>query len=149
MLRETTATFIGHRDCTGLDRDQVRQAVRRLIEQSVTDFLCGGMGGFDQICARTVFDCKADFPQIRSYLVIPYLSFRIDCKEYYDGVLYPDGFERYHFKAAIPARNRYLVEHAAYALCFVEHGWGGAAKTYALACREGLTVINLGMLTSG
>ena len=55
-----------------------------------------------------------------------------------------EGFEKYHFKAAIPARNRYLVDNAAYALCYVTHGWGGAAQTLERAQKNGLTIINLG-----
>ena len=149
MQRETTATFIVHQDCIGLRQEQVRCAVHELIARGVTDFLCGGMGGFDQMCARTVFGCRNDFPKVRSHLVIPYLSFRIDCKEYYDTILYPEGFETYHFKAAIPARNRYMVDHAAYALCFVEHSWGGAAKTYSYALKKKLTIINLGIRADG
>lgn len=118
--------------------------MRRLIRQGGSDFLCGGMGGFDRLCAHAVWNCKSDFPQIHSHLVIPYLSFRIDHKEYYDAILYPEGFEKYHFKAAIPARNRYLVEHSAYALCYVNHGWGGAAQALSLARKKGLTIDNLG-----
>lgn len=144
MDRETTATFIGHRDCMALEPKTVQAAVRRLASVGVTDFLCGGMGGFDWLCARTVHLCKADAPRLQRHLVIPYLSFRIDHPEYFDSILYPEGFEKYHFKAAIPARNRYLVENSSYAICYIEHDWGGAAKTYAQALRKGLTIINVG-----
>ena len=146
MNRETTAIFIGHRDCTGLDSAKVEQVVCRLVSYGVSDFLCGGMGGFDWMCARAVYRCKSACPQLHSYLVIPYLTFRILHREYFDAVLYPEGFEKHHFKAAIPARNRYMVEHAAYALCYVEHTWGGAAQTYKMAVKKGLTVLNLGEL---
>lgn len=83
---------------------------------------------------------------MRRILVIPYLSFRIQERKYFDEVLYPEGFEKYHFKAAIPAKKRFLVNHSAYTLCYVDHDWGGAAKTYRLAVRQGLQVINLGEL---
>ena len=63
--------------------------------------------------------------------------------------IYPEGFEKYHFKAAIPARNRYLVDNAAYALCYVTHGWGGAAQTLERAQKKGLTIINLGERNNG
>ena len=82
-------------------------------------------------------------PEIRNYLVIPYLSFSIREKKYFDDILYPEGFEKYHFKSAIPARNRYLVEHSAYAICYVNHSWGGAATTYRRAEKQGLTLFNL------
>ena len=101
MDRETTATFIGHRDCMALEPKTVQAAVRRLASVGVTDFLCGGMGGFDWLCARTVHLCKADAPRLQCHLVIPYLSFRIDHPEYFDSILYPEGFEKYHFKSAI------------------------------------------------
>ena len=81
---------------------------------------------------------------IHNYLVIPYLTFTILEKKYFDSIVYPEGFEKYHFKAAIPARNRYLVDNSGYALCYVKHSWGGAAKTLERAKKKGLTVINLG-----
>ena len=82
-------------------------------------------------------------------LVIPYLSFRIRERKYFDDILYPEGFEKYHFKAAILERNRFMVNHSSYALCYVDHDWGGAAKTYRLAVRQGLRSINLGELDNG
>ena len=87
---------------------------------------------------------KGKYPQIRSYLVIPYLSFQISEPRYFDEIIYPEGFEKYHFKAAIVKRNQYLVDHSSYALCFVTHHWGGAAKTYQCALKKGLAILNLG-----
>ena len=49
-------------------------------------------------------------PHIKNYLVIPYLSFNVYDKELFDSIIYPDGFEKYNFKSAIPARNRYMVD---------------------------------------
>ncbi len=143
MNRETTATFIGHRDIYGLDRALIRSKIIEFIECGVTDFLCGGMGAFDSACASVVSEIKAEYPRVKCHLVIPYLTFKICDKEKYDSVIYPDGFEKYHFKAAIPARNRWLVDNSAYALCFVTHGWGGAAVTFARAEKKELHIINL------
>ena len=143
-MKSKTAPFIGHRDCFGLSENLLKPAIEHLLEQGVTEFLNGGMGSFDWLCARTVYELKkSSHPEIHSYLVIPYLSFSIREKKYFDDIIYPEGFEKYHFKAAIPARNRYLVEHSAYAICYVDHDWGGAAKTYQRALRQGLTIINL------
>lgn len=144
MECETTATFIGHRDCTALERSRIESGIQQLISAGVTDFLCGGMGDFDRICAGIVYHLKPAYQQIQCHLVIPYLTFRVGYAEYFDSVIYPEGFERYHFKAAIPARNRYLVDHSAHALCYITHDWGGAAKTYAMAVKNGLSIINLG-----
>lgn len=144
MSKENTATFIGHSECYGVDKEQVRAEIIKLIENGVTDFISGGMGSFDWMCAHIVYDLKKIYPHISNYLVIPYLTFNIREKEYFDSIVYPEGFEKYHFKAAIPARNKYLIDNSAYALCYVTHDWGGAAKTYERAKKKGLTVINIG-----
>lgn len=144
MAREQTATFIGHNDCYNLSPKIVREEIIKLIQSGVTDFLSGGMGTFDWMCARLVFELKETYPQVSNYLVIPYLSFNILEKKYFDSILYPEGFEKYHFKAAIPARNKYLIDNSAYAICYITHGWGGAAQTYEKAVKMGLAVINLG-----
>lgn len=145
MSRETTATFIGHKECYGVKSEDVRVEIVKLIEAGVTDFMSGGMGSFDWMCARIVYDLKKTYPQIHNYLVIPYLTFSILEEKCFDSIVYPEGFEKYHFKAAIPARNKYLVDNSAYALCYVTHGWGGAAQTYERAVKKGLTIINLGI----
>lgn len=119
MNKEQTATFIGHKECHLVRAENVKKEIEKLIASGVTDFLNGGMGGFDWMCARVVFDLKKSYPQIRSYHVIPYLTFNITERKYFDDIIYPEGFEKYHFKAAIPARNRYLVDNSAYALCYV------------------------------
>ena len=144
MSKDRTATFIGRSECYGIDEGQVRREISKLIESGVTDFISGGMGNFDWMCARIVFDLKKKYPQIRNYLVIPYLSFNIRDPKYLDSVVYPEGFEKYHFKAAIPARNRYLIDNSSYAICYVTHGWGGAAQTLERAKKKGLAIINLG-----
>lgn len=101
------------------------------------------MGRFDWLCAQTVFSLKKTDKRIQNILVIPYLSFHIEEREYFDAILYPEGFERYHFKEAIIKRNEYLVHHAAYAICYVTHSWGGAAQTLRKAKQCGVQIIHL------
>lgn len=142
-MREKTATFIGHSECYGVDISTVRPVIVTLIEKGVYEFISGGMGDFDWICARAVYELKKEYPHIRNSLVIPYLTFTIQNKDLFDDVIYPDGFEKYHFKSAIPKRNRYLIDNSAYAICYVKHGWGGAAKTYEMAKRQKLEIIDV------
>ena len=137
MGKEQTATFIGHKECYGVQAEEVRREIEKIIALGVTGFLNG------------VYDLKKSYPQIRNYLVIPYLTFNTAEPKYFDAIIYPEGFERYHFKAAIPARNRYLVDNSAYAICYVTHDWGGAAKTLQRATKKGLTIINLGERKDG
>ena len=143
MIREQTAMFIGHKECCHVNPDVVCEEIKKLIEKGVTDFLNGGMGKFDWMCARIVFELKKTYPHISNLLVIPYLTFNVFEEKYFDSIIYPEGFEKYHFKAAIPARNKYLVDHSAYAICYVTHSWGGAAQTFRKATENGLTIINL------
>lgn len=144
MSKENTAVFIGHNECYGVTSEQIKGAIVSLIDKGVTDFLSGGQGGFDRLCGRCVYEVKKQYPNINNYLVIPYLSFNVYNQELFDSIVYPDGFEKYHFKAAIPARNKFMVENANYAICYVNHGWGGAAKTYERAKKKGLNIINFG-----
>ncbi len=144
MNRETSATFIGHRDCYGLKLEVVCREVEGLVKRGVTDFLCGEMGAFDYLCASAVYKLKVAYPHIKCHAVIPYLTRKVVTKQLFDSIIYPEGLEKYHFKAAIPARNKWMVQNSAYALCYVNHDWGGAAKTYERAQKEGLIIVNMG-----
>ena len=143
-MRDKTALFIGHSDCYGISAEEIEKAIIKLIQLGVTDFLSGGQGGFDRLCARCVYNLKSQYPEIKNYLVIPYLSFSVFNKDIFDEILYPDGFEKYHFKAAIPARNKFMVDNSTYAICYISHGWGGAAATYQRAVKHNLKIINFG-----
>ena len=143
-MGNNTATFIGHRECYDVSEDEVRSYIIELIHSGVTNYLCGGMGGFDWMCARIAYNLKKEYPQIRCFLVIPYLSFNILNEEYFDEIIYPEGFEKYHFKAAIPMRNKYMLDNSSYAICYITHDWGGAAQTYKKAVKQGLIIKNFG-----
>lgn len=112
-----TAVFIGHGECFGLTKERIKTEVIKAINSGVTEFLNGGQGSFDWIAASAVHDLKKDYPEIKNYLIIPYLTFSIRDKDLFDEVIYPEGFEKYHFKSAIPARNKYMVDQSQYAIC--------------------------------
>lgn len=141
--KKKTAVFIGHSECYGARAENVNAAIVELINKGVTVFMSGGQGGFDRRCAGCVHKLKKQYPHIVNCLVIPYLTFNIFDKDIFDEIIYPEGFEKYHFKAAIPARNKFMVDNAAFAICYVNHGWGGAAKTYERAVKKKLGIINL------
>ena len=143
--REKTAIFIGHNDCYNVSSQDIEIAITALIDNGVNVFISGGQGGFDRLCARCVYNFKKAYPQIKNYLIIPYLDFNVFDKDIFDEIIYPEGFEKYYYKAAIPARNKFMVDSAAYAICYVNHGWGGAAKTYERALKKKLHIINLGI----
>ena len=144
MALETTATFIGHNECFGLSAEKLKNTIRELIKKGVTDFLSGGQGGFDRLCGRCVYELKKEYPHINNYLVIPYLSFNVYDKELFDSIIYPDGFEKYNFKSAIPARNRYMVDNSSVCIAYKTSEKGGTAYTCKYAEKSGLEVVNLG-----
>lgn len=143
-MKNKTVTFIGHSECIGLNENKVTNEIEKLVKKGYDKFLCGGMGQFDYVCAKCVYKLKIKFPGIKNYLIIPYLTFSIQESLYFDEIIYPKDFEKYHFKSAICKRNQYLVDNADIAICYINHDWGGAAKTYQQAIKKGLKIINLG-----
>ena len=135
------ATFIGHSNCN-ISIEEVKVEIRKMIKCGARRFLNGGMGAFDGLCARAVFELKSEFEGIESLLIIPYLNFKCSFAELFDGSIYPEGLERYYFKAAIVKRNEYMVESADMALCYV-YAIGGAAKTYKRAKEKGIMLYHL------
>jgi uncharacterized phage-like protein YoqJ len=139
--KETTAMFIGHRDCHGLDKAKLEAEIVKLIEKGVTTFLSGGMGRFDMICEHIVGRLQQNYPHIRLYVVMPYPTFHPAHVEDAQCLVLPEGLEKYHPKAAIVKRNRWMVERSAFAVCYVCYSWGGAAQTLQYAQKQGLTCI--------
>ncbi len=143
-----TAVFIGHDDCYNLSKEELKRIIIECIHNGVTNFLSGGQGGFDRACATAVFELKSNYPQIKNILVIPYLTFRVFDKDIFDEIVFPENFEKYYFKAAIVQRNRYMVKSADIAICYIQHSWGNAVKTYEFAKRRNLKMINLATYNS-
>ena len=137
-------TFIGHGDAVSCNREKIKASVINLIEKCGSrEFFFGGMGDFDRICAHILWELKKEYGFLKTYLVVPYLTFRIDQPLYYDEIIFPHELEGVFFKKCILLRNRYLVDHADAAVCYVNHSWGGAYKTYQYAKRKGLYLINI------
>ena len=75
-------TFCGHSKIDSGDEEIIRkrlyEEVEKLILGGTDEFLLGGYGQFDRICASTVAGFKEKYPHIRSVLVIPYLERKYD-----------------------------------------------------------------------
>ena len=77
MALETTATFIGHNECYGLSEDKLKEAIRELIENGVTDFLSGGQGGFDRMCGHCVYEQLSCY-SLSVFQCLQQRAFRLD-----------------------------------------------------------------------
>lgn len=146
-----TCTFAGHREVFGSCTQQIENALEKLMENedSLHGYV-GGMGAFDAFSAAAVRGLKRKYPQkeIRLTLVLPYMQQKInEYREYYeasfDDILIPLELAGMHYKRAIPARNRWLVDHSDYLIAMVWRNFGGAYTTLRYAQKQGREIILL------
>ena len=145
MNKNKTAVFIGHGDCP-LSVEDINPFIEQEILNGVDTFLNGGQGSFDYACARAVCQLKKKYPKIKSVLVIPYHNFRIPDETLFDDIINSNTSNSNSYtgyKTAIPKRNRYMLQSASTAICYVNHISGGAYNTYQLAQKKKLRVINI------
>lgn len=120
--------------------------IEKEILSGVRIFLNGGQGAFDRAAARAVFKLKQNHPEIKNVLVCPYHNFKVFDKTLFDDIIFADLSNSISFtgyRAAIPKRNRFMVENSSTAICYVNHISGGAYKTYHLAQKKRLRLINI------
>jgi uncharacterized phage-like protein YoqJ len=123
-------TFCGHKDVYEKDGTlsaKLIKALEQLISEGADQFFLGGYGSFDTLAAKTVNELKKQHPEIHSTLVLPYLD-RTFNKDMYDDSTYPP-LEEVPRRYAISRRNEWMVDQADVVVAYVDHGWGGAAKT--------------------
>lgn len=144
MEKGKTALFIGHRDCYNLSMDAVIPAIEEAINYGVVDFLNGGQGNFDNLCAKAVDDLKGKYPYIKLHLIAPYPSLKVENDKLFDGMTLfaPEWYiEKIGFKRAIPQRNEAMIDKASVAICYVNHTSKGSYKTLQKAVIKGLKII--------
>lgn len=128
-------TFCGHKDINITKVSApLRACIESLIQEGATEFYLGGYGGFDVLAARTIKDLKKEHPDVRSYLIIPYLEREYDLT-LYDGSIFPP-LENTPLRFAISRRNEWMVRESDVVVAYVTHDWGGAAKTLRYAERQ-------------
>lgn len=142
----STALFIGNRDCFQVRESDIEAAIIQAIQYGVDTFLSGGQGHFDRISALTTHKLKEQYPFIKSYLLIPYRTFKDYNAELYDEIIFPfeEHIESYYtYIGNIQKRNKKMVEMSSVAICYVHNTTGGAAKTLDYAIKRGLKIIDL------
>ena len=142
----SVCTFFGHRDCYGLDENDLNHAIEELIQTGVNTFYVGNHGNFDNSVFSTLFKLKKLYQSISISVVLAYLPHQ-NSVDIYDGYsLYPEGMEIGPKRFAIDRRNKWMLKQAmgGYCICFVNHDHGGAYKYAKLAKERGVKIINLG-----
>lgn len=156
MEREKNCCFTGHRRIPESDglwiRRRLREEILSLAEKGVTGFLTGGALGFDTMAAQEVVRIRAmGVPTLRLTLVLPYVGQESQWSErdasVYRGLLRQADQVVYmgqeYRKGCMFQRNRYLVDHSAYCICYQVKDRGGTAYTSRYAQEQGLCVRNL------
>ena len=144
-------TFAGHRMGCGVAFQHIEYALERLLDKD--DNMCcyvGGMGEFDTISSAAVRELKRKYPQkdIQLILVLPYMKQAINNEKmyyetFYDNVIVPIELVGLHYKRAISARNRWLVDNADYIIAMLWREYGGAYDTVQYARRKNKQIIML------
>ena len=141
-----TCCGFGHRVVLENIEPELSAAVRGAVLDGCGVFYTGAMGEFDALFSSAVRKVKAQHPHIRLICVKPYFSNDLNTRRdyyaaYYDDVIIPPELTGVHYRAAIPLRNRWLVEHSDLIISYLFRRDGGAfhAIQYAESC--GKTII--------
>ena len=126
--------FIGHRVIPhqyGLE-NKIEIIVRDMLrEKEYVEFLVGRNGEFDIMAAAVVKRVRESVGSDNSSLILIQSYIMKDDKyyeKYYDGIEYPIDSNT-HPKAAITARNRWMIENADVLVAYVEKDRKGGAYT--------------------
>ena len=138
----SSCTFFGHKDCPESIKEKLYSAIEELIGQGVDMFYVGSQGRFDAMARDCLRRIGTVYPHIRYAVVLAYLPTGNTSEDLSD-TMYPEGMEAGPRRYAIDRRNRWMIGVSEYAVCYVRHGWGGAAKYAALAIRRGKHVVDL------
>ena len=143
--------FAGHSKIYNIDdvyKNLLILTEKLIKEENVKEFWVGNYGNFDSISAKAVRSLKEKYTDIELNLVIPYLTKDInENRELYyrnfDSILMADFPEKTPKKFQILKCNEYMGDKSDYIICYVEHGWGGAAKTLEYARKTDVKIYNI------
>lgn len=148
-----TVSFFGHREVENFFSVERRleELIRDLIrQQEYVEFLVGRNGEFDQLVSSTVLRIKrlAGGENSSLILVLPYMTAEFENNQksfasYYDEIEISEAAAGKHFKAAIQARNREMVDRSDMVICYVTHKNGGAYSTVRYAQKREKRIINV------
>lgn len=154
--KSKVACFSGHRklplDCTEL-KNNLEGAVVELIERGVVFFGNGGALGFDMLAAETFLRLKKDYPHIKLVMVLPCppeqqsLKWSDEQKKRYYNILEQADKVRIlspqYTNSCMLERNRHMVAHSGFLICYLRQNSGGTFCTVNCAERFGLEIIRL------
>ena len=141
--------FAGH---SNIDQSQVIEKLKIEILNMLKatddiEFWVGNYGAFDRIVSNVLLEIKS-YNNIKTVLVIPYIT--KDIQEH--RTFYLDRFDEIIIaptKDSTPNRykiiecNKYMISNSDCLICYINHTWGGAYKTYEYALKKDIKIINI------
>ena len=152
-----SACFAGHRsiECSDLLALKfcLNKTIKRLIQEGIFSFLCGGAIGFDMLAGHTVLDIKAKNYSVKLIMVLPCCEQDSVWSENYkaayrelltnaDEIIYVS--EKYYY-GCTRERNLHLIEGSEVCIAYRKNkkARGGAGQAISLAKEKGIPIINL------
>lgn len=142
-------SFFGHSNIYGKNLEkEIKAEVINCVNNGIYNFMLGGYGEFDLLCARVVRELKKEYSQIKSYLILAYLDKKYDdydkqyIKQNFDDLIYPP-LESVPKRLAILRRNKWIVDNSEFIIFYVTHLWGGAGKVFDYANKHNKNFVNL------
>lgn len=138
----------GHRNVFENISDKLDQAIESAIQQGCEIFYTGAMGDFDSLFSSAVRRAKKTYPHIKLICVKPYFTNDINTnRDYYtalyDDIIIPDELAGIHYKAAIKARNRWMIDNSDIVIIHTIRNYGGAYEALKYAKRNQRTVFTI------
>ena len=138
----------GHRNVFENISDKLDQAIESAIQQGCEIFYTGAMGDFDSLFSSGVRRAKNTYPYIKLICVKPYFTNDINTNRdfyaaLYDDIIIPDELADIHYKAAINARNRWMIDNSDIIVVYTVRNYGGAYDALKYAKRTQKTVFTI------
>ena len=128
----------GNRTSGNIAPFQLQFCGKLILQKSVDLFYVGNQGMFDGYIQSILRECKERYPQIRYYVVLPYLPAPMNgmaITEPFE-TIFPQGLEYAPKRFAICQRNEWMIDHSDIVVTYVTRPFGGAAKYRELAANK-------------
>ena len=138
----------GHRNIFENINVELDNAIETAVQQGCELFYTGAMGEFDSLFSSAVRRAKKAYPHIKLICVKPYCTNDINTdRDYYaamyDAVIIPDELAGIHYKAAIKARNRWMIGNSDVVIAYTIRDHGGAYEALQYAHKKNKNIIQI------
>ena len=115
--------FIGHREAPESLRPALVAAVRRCVDEGVTEFIVGHYGRFDALASSVVKELRKQYSDVRLVLLIPYHPTErpVELSTGFDASFYPPGMEMVPRSLAIKEADRRTIREVNRVIAYVRH----------------------------